>query len=157
MKSKKVKIKPREKDTPLLIYNLTQMHNHPSIFSEGHWDILLGTLTMIFKKFPEIDDYLNSHEINEKDQKYFQQTLTDLAAVAREPLSKTTLTQATTKGEDKMTLKSIVIETENKLNEESETISHSEEEYYEFTNLKVMCLVEILKRIIDLKIGEKDE
>ena len=53
MKSKKIKIKPREKDTPLLIYNLTQMHTYPSIFTEGHWDIVLGTLTMIFDRFPE--------------------------------------------------------------------------------------------------------
>ena len=156
MKSKKVKIKPREKDTPLLIYNLTQMHKHPSIFSEGHWDILLGTLTMIFDRFPEINDYLNSHEINDEDQKYFQQTLTDLAAVAREPLSKTT--PPIIKGEDKMTLKSIVIETENKLNDDSENISHPNEKSKEWTNLKGTCLVEILKGIINSKeIGEKDE
>ena len=131
------------------------MHNYPSIFTEGHWDILLGTLTMIFKRFPEINDYLNSHEINDKDQKYFQQTLTDLAAVAKEPLSKTT---PTIKGEDKMTLKSIVIEEENKLNDDSENISHPEENSKEWTNLKGTCLVEILKGIISSKkIGEKDE
>ena len=98
MKSKKIKIKPRDADTPLLIYNLTQMHNYPSIFTEGHWDIVLGTLRMIFKEFPEIEDYLNSHAVSEKDQKYFQYTVKDLEAVSREPLScKTT---PTTKGEE---------------------------------------------------------
>jgi len=87
MKSKKIKIKPREKDTPLLIYNLTQMHNYPSIFTEGHWDIVLGTLTMIFDRFPEIEDYLYSHVVTDQDQKYFQNTLTDLETVSREPLT----------------------------------------------------------------------
>jgi len=87
MKSKKIKIKPREKDTPLLIYNLTQMHNYPSIFTEGHWDIVLGTLTMIFDRFPEIEDYLYSHVVTDKDQKYFQNTLTDLETISRKELS----------------------------------------------------------------------
>lgn len=96
MKSK-IKITPREKDTPLLIYNLTQMHTHPSIFTEGHWDIVLGTLTMIFKEFPEIEDYLSSHVVTDKDQKYFQHTIADLETVSRKELScKTT---PTTKGE----------------------------------------------------------
>jgi len=87
MKSKKIKIKPREKDTPLLIYNLTQMHNYPGIFTEGHWDIVLGTLTMIFDRFPEIEDYLNSHVVTDKDQKYFQNRLTDLETISRKELS----------------------------------------------------------------------
>jgi len=99
MKSK-IKITPRDAETPLLIYNLTQMHSHPSIFTEGHWDIVLGTLTMIFDRFPEIEEYLNTHAVSDKDQKYFQHTITDLAAVAREPLTcKTTPTTPPIKGE----------------------------------------------------------
>jgi len=97
MKSK-IKIKPRDADTPLLIYNLTQMHSHPSMFSEGHWDIVLGTLTMIFKEFPEIEEYLNSHAVSDNDQKYFQYTVKDLEAVSREPLTCKT-TPPTIKGE----------------------------------------------------------
>lgn len=71
---------------------------------------------------------------------------------------KTTPTQPTIKGEEKMTLKSLVIEAEDKLKEDSENISNPEGKSKEWTKLKGTCLVEILKSIISSKkIGENDE
>ncbi|MDF1876005.1 hypothetical protein JHD48_09680 [Sulfurimonas sp. SAG-AH-194-I05] len=155
MKSKKINIQPREEDIPVLIYNLTQMYNYPSIFTQGHWDIVLGTLTMIFKEFPEIEDYLKSYEIKDEDQKYFQQKLIDLAAVAREPLA---YKAPTKRGENKMTLENLVSVVKDKLNEGSKDISIHEEKSEERTSLEGTCLVEILKSIASSKkIGEKDE
>jgi len=57
-----------------------------------------------------------------------------------------------------MTLKSIINETENKLNEANKITSCSALTAEEWVNLQGKYLVEILKNIIDSKTtGEKDE
>lgn len=81
----------KEEEIPLLVHNLTQMHEYPNLFSNGHWDILIGTLKMIFTQFPEVTEYLNNHDIEDNDQKYFKHKLKDLMAVARGEMSWTYL------------------------------------------------------------------
>lgn len=80
-------MKSKKEEIPLLVRNLLLMKNHPHEFGQGHWDILIGTMTMIFNKFPEIDDYLNSHDINDKDQEYFDHKIEDLTPLSRGVLS----------------------------------------------------------------------
>ena len=71
-----------EEKLPLLVHNLVQMHEYPNLHSELHWDILIGTMKMIFNKFPEIDKFLKSKDIEEdKDQKYFNHKLEDLMSI----------------------------------------------------------------------------
>lgn len=70
-------------EEPILIRNLTQMHEYPSLFNQGHWDIVIGTMKMIFNKFPEIDKYMNTHEMDENDQKHFNHKLEDLMLLSK--------------------------------------------------------------------------
>jgi len=78
-----MKSKRKEEAVPLLVKNLIKLHEYPQVYSEGHWDILLGTLKMVFNQFPEIDDYLNAHVMSKKDQKFFNHKLKDLMPIAR--------------------------------------------------------------------------
>ena len=68
---------------PLLIHNLKMMMRYPKAFTNSHRDIFIGTLRMIFDKFPEIEEYLNSHEVDENDQVFFVHKLEDLKAIAK--------------------------------------------------------------------------
>jgi len=77
-----MKNKANQKD-PLLIHNLRLMLKYPQAFSNAHRDIFIGTLRMMFDKFPEIEKYLNSHEVDENDQVHFVHKLEDLKAIAK--------------------------------------------------------------------------
>lgn len=79
----KNKEEAKKEEIPLLVHNLLLMKNYPHEFGQGHWDILAGTMRMIFNKFPEINAFLATHEIDEKDQKYFDHKLKDLMPLAR--------------------------------------------------------------------------
>jgi len=50
-----MKTKDKKEEIPLLVHTLIQMHEYPKLFTDGHWDILIGTFRKIFDEFPEIE------------------------------------------------------------------------------------------------------
>ena len=75
--------KEKEVKTPLLVHTLIQMHEYPMLFTDGHWDILIGTFRKIFDEFPEIEKFMSDYEVQDSDSKFFDNKIEDLEALSK--------------------------------------------------------------------------